>query len=562
MDKYKAEIEVLRTQNAGVENQVLDLKKQFVSYKAQFGKFLEIPEGQSKPTLYLMCDKLEAAASAQNKIAQLQRDLMEARKSAVLFGQYARNAKGTIDRLQSERHAFNMNNEQMKRFQDTIARLTKDRNDWKTMAEGWVSLTKPQSQIHPASIKDVLASYAPTTANSTTPGNHVRAVQAEHTTELLQKYQKLPVQMHQAGQVGQFGQMVQAGQVHPIGGNGSEHQDLEARLGYVQPNRVPSHCSQSNNIQHQPNQVNQKMHYHQQSQQQSFQDQAYLSQLHGHQTPQLQAHQPYHNQAQHNQLQSNQLQQNFLMPTPISPDGNDNVIDLTVEQPVLALPTPATTPMARNISSTSTDSISEMAAASSPMSEISSVGSKTSRPNNVPKPRPFSQYMKMNDGSDPIQRKIEERRLAAVAKKQQRGKKPNATDKMIRAADQAAARQRMKEGKARAALAATSNIVGVERENELATEAEKELAMAIENDLAMAVENDMAMAIEDDLAKAIEDDLAKAVEEACTNGEDGAENASKEWTDEDSKRLSAALTAELKKDVVNNDDGLDYLFEE
>ena len=125
--------------------------------------------------------------------------------------------------------------------------------------------------------------------------------------------------------------------------------------------------------------------------------------------------------------------------------------------------------------------------------------------------------------SHPIIRKLDERRAAVSAKLQERAKKAKATDKVARATQRAAAKQRMKESKARAAVEEVQkNSVGEE--------------------------GDDGAAIENNFGAAVEDDFGAAMDYAFAEMDAGHDDARKEWTDEDDMRLMVALDADLAND--------------
>ncbi|MCJ1415814.1 hypothetical protein MMC32_002147 [Xylographa parallela] len=173
LEQYKAEHEFLRAQNVDLDKQILEDKKRFATYKAQCDKLFNAWKGKLNTTTNHTHSRLSTATAAEDDVAKL-------RQIAGQATAYAGKAKDEIQRLKAERQTLIKANEQLKVSQDAIARLTKDRDNWKTMAEGWSRMTQTQPQVPSSSVKKVLAAYAPRTASFAPPESHSEQLRSNY----------------------------------------------------------------------------------------------------------------------------------------------------------------------------------------------------------------------------------------------------------------------------------------------------------------------------------------------------------------------------------------------
>ncbi|MCJ1403454.1 hypothetical protein MMC11_006677 [Xylographa trunciseda] len=535
--QYEAENEFLRAQNAGLENQIVDIKTQFGSYRAQCGKFLEEAKAVSKPTTYHTHDQLNAASPTQDEVAILKDHLLATRNVVYQATAVAKRYKNEVVRLKSERQAFTAVNDQVKRSQGTIAQLTKERDDWKTMAEGWAQMAKTPSQIPSSSVKDLLAAYAPTMA-SFTPSEF--QVEQPNFVQQTQPNYAQQVQPSHAQQVqANHAQQVQGNHARQVQGNHAQ--------------RVQANYAQQGQVNHAQQGHAQQVHAQQVHAQQVHAQQVHTQQVHANQAQQLQANQAQQPSANHTQqIQTNYVQQvqqvQHDQPNHAQQLQNNHAQQLQNNhaQQVQTNHVQQVQPdHAQNVQPSHTEHAMTTAAKAAR-------GGKPSGWWLDPKAHEATTQSQM------VQRqlKLEIKKLSAAAKLQERAKKADATDKVARAAQKKAAKQRMKDGKARAALAQVQN----DKVDDVV-----DLDVGV-NGPGVGVNNLGA------------DDLGDAMEYAFAQM-DAGNDSSKEWTDGNSLRLMAAMKADLANDeaiaaaaahaaAANEDatmqdhDDLDSLFEE
>ncbi|MCJ1283905.1 hypothetical protein MMC26_003236 [Xylographa opegraphella] len=528
IQQFKAEYQYLRAQNVGLDNQILEHNKMSDNYRAQCAKIIETLKIQSNAN---------RATPAQDEVANLNNKLDYARQVAEQATANAKKitdqaiakakqAKDEIRYLKAENQKLKTATEQLNVAQDIISRLTKDRNNWKSMAEGWSRIIESQPQVPSPSVKQVLAAYAPTTTTVTLNAAHIEQRQlhyaqnvqpgqsqqaqfnrAQHTQPghaQIQKNHAQQVQSNHTQHIQPGQALIQPNHAQYVQFNHTQHmQDIQAQLTrpthaqYIQLNHVQNvQPSSSQNIQ--PN--------HFQSVQSSHTQRIEIDLTQDFQPDHTQYVQSQH--AQH--AQPNQPQQ-------IEPDHamSDHVqhVQHIYTQPAAT----ACSDKARE------------------------------------KPKGWWLDPKAHgivEDSHPILRKIDEKRAAVSVKIQERARKAKGTDKVARAAHKAAARQRMKESKTRAAMEAQEEFpLEVQRKDHQEIE---EVQEEFQEDGAESEDGfgdalDYAFA-EIDASDAIAElDASAAIAEV-----DAGNESTREWTDEDGMRLVVALQADLANDEAKN----------
>ncbi|MCJ1293969.1 hypothetical protein MMC34_005526 [Xylographa carneopallida] len=545
--QYKAEHQFLEAQKEDLDNQLLRHKKNFDTYRATCAKVID--GMKDEPTA-------NAATPTQADVARL-------RQIASQASLFAGKAKDEIYGLKTECQTLN---EQLKASRDIIARLTKDRDNWKNMAEGWSHVAHTQPQVSSSSVKKVLAAYAPASPSLVSQDLHAQQPHSSYDQNLrpshaqniqpgqAQQMQLKHAQHNRPGQAQQaqvnhsqhiqvnHAQNIQRGQYQQIQ---SKHaQQLQpGQAQRVQLNRS-QHMQPSQNQQIQVNHAQ----YIQPGQDQQIQlkhaqqiSSGPAQQIQGNHIQYLQSGQAQQictnhiqnvqpNRSQHFQTNHSQhIQSSHAQHVQIDLTQDTELDHIQYNQPSLAQHAQSNNTQHIQLDHGTSDNAQHPRQKYNHPTASDSVRDK-----------PKGWWLDPNAHGTvvvghPTLRDLNGKRSAKGAKLQERAKKERATDKATRAAHKAAARLRMKEDKARAA---TEEVL------------------------------EDGVGEEEDLNTVTDDEFADAMDTAFAEIDAGDENPDKEWTDEDGFRLMVALKADLEKNEAKKEaageaaDDHDSLFDE